>query len=641
MLSTSRLGPLTYLDEVSALLIAVPYPHYRPSRPRDSEYGLLTGLIEVESWLESGPNNDQAPGDRHSLAGDVALAMERPGPAVSRRLAAAGALVAALHSVAEGGQKPGREPVRSSFAALRRELCDPGTILAAFDDILDAARDPGNSHLVLETRIAVFTEVLDLTDRTAAEIGRILGGVLDDQALEISIARHGLDGTPILNPERPDETAGLSEDDRLALGRRYLQRPARAGHHVVWVAYDNARVAGESWREQVGIVEFFDGPTLLRAHRDPDSVALVRPLPEELLMPDGPGGRDIDFWPSQAEDRSWVAARVDLGIAQLSNPIGLGRAQAEAIVQLAVFEDENSTWIPLAGVLHLVDGRHYGSERFHTPDDIQHQVRVQNDSTARGLAEVAASISAHLPVNDLALRRLLQEIGTLNASMRSGDPNRLLDDIRVVEFVTGQNRQPPSTWPEFLYNNLSTWFARSQLIEHIYQAVREVLDAFVFPDAPHLSSHAIWDPRPDGQALFKRKAALDLVPELLPRLPEHHHAARRLRDVARHLQDLAHLETWIDEIISEYKIKINRAERFRNGLTHGGAAPADVGATVRLLLHRHARVVARTMLEAVVAGNPIKQTFDAYRSQNRKWRQHVPAAADICDALFDTPERHN
>jgi hypothetical protein len=47
------------------------------------------------------------------------------------------------------------------------------------------------------------------------------------------------------------------------------------------------------------------------------------------------------------------------------------------------------------------------------------------------------------------------------------------------------------------------------------------------------------------------------------------------------------------------------------------------------------------MLEAVVAGNPIKQTFDAYRSQNRKWRQHVPAAADICDALFDTPERRN
>ena len=71
MLSTFRLGPLTYVDEVSALLIAVPYPHYRPSRPRDAEYGQLTALIEVESWLKSGPNNDQAPGDRHSLAANV------------------------------------------------------------------------------------------------------------------------------------------------------------------------------------------------------------------------------------------------------------------------------------------------------------------------------------------------------------------------------------------------------------------------------------------------------------------------------------------------------------------------------------------------------------------------------------------
>lgn len=37
-----------------------------------------------------------------------------------------------------------------------------------------------------------------------------MGGIVDDQALEISIARHGLDVTPIVNVERPDEQAGLS-----------------------------------------------------------------------------------------------------------------------------------------------------------------------------------------------------------------------------------------------------------------------------------------------------------------------------------------------------------------------------------------------------------------------------------------------
>lgn len=637
LMTTHQQWPPSCLDEVSALLIGVPYPHIEPSRPRDNEYSLLTALVEVETWLASRPNDDPSKKDRRSFAADVARALSRPGPAVSQRLPAADALVAAMRSSLDAGKGANREPVRDGLAALRAELCDPETTLAAFDDLLDAVRDPSSSHVEVEIKLAVLTEVLDLSDRTAAEICRLLGGILDDQALEISIVLHGLDGTPIREGGPPDEFAGLTEQDRLSLSRRYLQRPARSGHHVVWVAYDNARIAGDSWRQHVGIVEFFDGPTLLEAQKNLDSVLTTQPLPEELLKPGGPGGRDIDLWPSTEQNRHWVAARVDLGVGQFSNPIGRGRAQADAIVQLAVFEDEKSTWVPLAGVLHLVDSRHHSSERFHTPNEIQHRVRVENDSTARELAELASSIGGHLTVDDPALRRVLQEVGTLNASTRSGELNRLIDDIRGIEFVTGQNSQPPSTWPEFLHNNVSTWYARLQVIDQIYHAVSEVLQAFAFPDTPHLNNRAIWEPQPDGQTLFKRKAALDLVPQLLPRLPEHHRDARRLREVARRLQDRDHLAAWVDEIVADYKSKVDRAERFRNGLTHGGAAPSEVAGTVRLLINRHARLVARTALRAVVDGHPIKQPFDHYRAANRKWRQRIPAAADICDALFDQP----
>jgi hypothetical protein len=55
-----------------------------------------------------------------------------------------------------------------------------------------------------------------------------------------------------------------------------------------------------------------------------------------------------------------------------------------------------------------------------------------------------------------------------------------------------------------------------------------------------------------------------------------------------------------------------------------------------LQLHRgHAGFVARIALEAIAAGEPIKQTLDDYRTEIRKWRQHIPVAADVCDALFD------
>jgi hypothetical protein len=63
----------------------------------------------------------------------------------------------------------------------------------------------------------------------------------------------------------------------------------------------------------------------------------------------------------------------------------------------------------------------------------------------------------------------------------------------------------------------------------------------------------------------------------------------------------------------------------------------EVAATIRLRINDHARLVVRTALEAVVAGKPIKQTFDDYRTGNKRWRQHIPGAADICDALFDPP----
>jgi hypothetical protein len=47
------------------------------------------------------------------------------------------------------------------------------------------------------------------------------------------------------------------------------------------------------------------------------------------------------------------------------------------------------------------------------------------------------------------------------------------------------------------------------------------------------------------------------------------------------------------------------------------------------------RVIAKSTLEAILEGKPIKQAFDGYRSRNRKWKQRILTAKDITDALFD------
>ena len=47
------------------------------------------------------------------------------------------------------------------------------------------------------------------------------------------------------------------------------------------------------------------------------------------------------------------------------------------------------------------------------------------------------------------------------------------------------------------------------------------------------------------------------------------------------------------------------------------------------------RVIAKSALEAILQGKPIKQAFDGYRTRNKEWKRRILTAKDITDALFD------
>jgi hypothetical protein len=231
-------------------------------------------------------------------------------------------------------------------------------------------------------------------------------------------------GSPVREFERVDEPAGLADDERLELCRLYLQVAATPGHHVVWVAYGDAQIAPADWRARVGDwqarvgpVEFFDGPTLVQAMQESANGSRDGSVPEELFQSLGELGLDGGFWPDAEDVRHWVAVRVNLGVVLLSNPIATGRAQAEAVVQLAVFENRGSTWFPLEGVLHVVDGGLRSSEAFHLSESF-HDLRVENDKTARELTKVAAAVGTRLPVVDPSLKRFLREVRAVNTSSR-------------------------------------------------------------------------------------------------------------------------------------------------------------------------------------------------------------------------------
>lgn len=616
MLNSLPNEPPTHLDEVASLLVAVRHPPAQPANDRDLDYGLKAALAEVGEALEAGPGGQLRGGHRGTLAADLGRVFDRLGPSVRARLASAPALRAAMVTYAESGDRVDADAAASLMSQLKLEIAIPDIAVRAFDDLLEVAQDGSASHHQLKTALSLLIELMELGSRSPSQICQVLGGVVDDQDLEISVAQNKLDGTPIRDDEPVDRQAGMDVVARLDLARRYLELPAQSGHHVVWTAYSDARIATEGWREQVGPVELFDGPTLLRAIKDTDDTQPTRPLPEELReAPDDFRGIEDDLWPDATVVPQWIAARVDLGTRQLPNAIETGRAQADAVVQLALFANRDSTWTPLAGVIHLVDGRRHGTQGFHPADNFR-EIRVKNDATAEGLVTLASTVGPHLPVQDPRLLRILREIGALNLSNKARDPELLTTDFRVIEYVTSQNED--GDWVNFMKNNLATFHARGQIITEIYDATLAVIRAFIFSDRPDLE-HEVLEHLGGNKVIMNRKAALDLIPYLVARIPTYHHATRRLREVERRTQDVARLRDWVDELTAEYKIKVDRAARLRNGLTHGGPASLEAARTIHVFVSKEVRTIARSTLQAILEGRQIKPVFDGYRLRDRTW----------------------
>jgi hypothetical protein len=73
----------------------------------------------------------------------------------------------------------------------------------------------------------------------------------------------------------------------------------------------------------------------------------------------------------------------------------------------------------------------------------------------------------------------------------------------------------------------------------------------------------------------------------------HRPSGRRLREVARRTRSVDDLGAWIDELMADYRTRINRAVRFRNGIIHGGVAQIEVARTVRYLINSQARLAAK------------------------------------------------
>jgi hypothetical protein len=218
--------PPDYIDELASLLRRVRDKHPAVARQTDTEYVLTTALSEIADWLEVLPRG-QRDAHRKSMLEDVEQAFNTRGQEVRKRTPEAELLLGELHAL--------RQPIIPSAAiyaarqlqALRAELAHPETVVASFEDLVAAVQTTNSSSQEIEGKLAVLKCVLELADRPVARVCQVLCGIVDDQALEIDLARYDLDGANLPRRNQPDEQAGLAVMDRMELVHRYLQHSTR------------------------------------------------------------------------------------------------------------------------------------------------------------------------------------------------------------------------------------------------------------------------------------------------------------------------------------------------------------------------------------------------------------------------------
>jgi hypothetical protein len=622
-------------EEELALLISRRTSALTLDRAKDEDLSLEVALDELARWLTD-PRPYHSGHHRaawQAMAADVRATLAARGP----RLMAATPRLSELDQVLTVGELGASSAARQQCGELlptaRLEL--GGAVVAAFDDLVVAVRDAASPPELLTAQLRALESALGVAGRSLRSEGRLLAGVLDDAAMDVAIARHYLHDTPLpmrMTDLAGQDSAGLPVGERISLCHDLLQEEPPAGRQVVWLVYGNARCT-ETWRIDVGPVTFFDGPAMLgaidavREDRGSPQLDLPAELWTEAELSD-PEHRQYT-WPRDVEQ--WVAVRVDLGDRRYADPVRTAWEQVDALVQVAGFHGNGTSWERFSGYQQVIEGQGRGSSSFNSPIDN----RPLMDHTDEHLLRLAPRLADRLPVTDPLLAELLRIAALVHDREESADPTTLLQDVRAIELVASRCSV---SWQRLLTEDISvgTVWRRARL--EVFNAV------WTIAGNHELTSRVDGMPSPSqlqrtvpGELRrfeLRMDVAFAAVLDLAARLPANHAAGRRIRTLARHLADTEAFARWVDSSAEDYGRRVNRLKRCRDALTHAGPISLDVAATVQPFANREAQAVVATALEVVLEGRNIKQFFDEMRHNHEAWRGAMGSTASVFDALM-------
>jgi hypothetical protein len=362
-----------------------------------------------------------------------------------------------------------RAAAQAAVQRLRDRWTDPAVLDAAWLDLTDACRDPNTTYYTIAARRDLFWQLVRAADRNTRDLSNRLVGILNDNALETCLVRVRLGDIPTPDPggwPGRDDAAGLNGTARLDLCQRLLTAPTTAGHHVVWVGFDRARLDDVT---TVWPITFYRGDWVrgILEHRGSD----LSRLPVELTNPDLPFRHD-----DLLRDTDIVLARVDLGTRAFTDAPRVAAEQAQAVVALASFRVGDRYWRPVQGYIHAIDGQIYAETPFRRLFDYRDIAPTYHDATARQLTKLPASLASRLPITDREFTDTIDALRWWQDAEGQQPLAAVVLDVRVIDFVAERFVHKPLH--AYLREYLAAAWVRHEVHETLFEVAFKAVENY-------------------------------------------------------------------------------------------------------------------------------------------------------------------
>jgi len=514
-----------------------------------------------------------------------------------------------------------RAALTSAASDLVAVLATPDALTAAW---MDLARAVKRSDFRREKQaIALLASVAELQGKLWQPLSRRLWGVLGDDLNEIRAIRAQAAGqaTPALVAPG---AAGESATSRLSLAQQTLSLPAPSGDLIVWLAFVRAHV--DRIVVPVGpAVTLFEGRWLRNVLEHCDDAA----HPHDSVPAEVAASRDVCLkaWEADRPDVDFALMRIELGTVAIEAALDEARTTAAALIRLAAFYDRGRTsWRDSGSYVIFVDGEpDWWSAGIHDlADDRDAVLNRAFDQTAATLSDLAATIGPHLPVSDPEVRTALDLLQWLTEARGSWSPAALLLDDRVLQTAAGWSEYADSR--RFAEEQLALAWAFQQAQSEIADTGIKAVDGIdrsggLTPSDPTRraasleatdSRHIVTRDWPAGPHAHLSNVVTQIA--WLQGWQERGTDARlRLAVLQKHTTSGQAAARWLEQLRGEFGVLLDRANRTRNAIAHGGPISEPTLRTIGRFFDEVASDALNRALQARLSGQRPRAVFDQRR----------------------------